>query len=235
LIENIYTTGEYLEKNPTWHIEHSPWKAKQIMRMLAQNDIVPKTVCEVGCGAGEILKQLQENMEHPCTLWGYEISQQAFDLCKSRENERLHFKLADFLQEKDPFFDLILLIDIIEHLEDYFSFLRDLKPKSQYKILHIPLDLTLRAIVRRELIGHRKHAGHLHYFTQDIALQMLKEVGYEVLDHFYTPIALEIPAKATPVEVKRQLLFLPRKIGFTIRRDLAVRLFGGWSLLVLAK
>ncbi|HVB75218.1 MAG TPA: hypothetical protein VNE38_16830 [Ktedonobacteraceae bacterium] len=35
-LEEVYTSGEYLEKNPTWHVEESPWKAKQIMRMLAQ-------------------------------------------------------------------------------------------------------------------------------------------------------------------------------------------------------
>ena len=235
MIENIYTSGEYLEKNPTWHIEHSPWKARQILRIMARNKLAPQSICEVGCGAGEILRQLQKKMEQPCMLWGYEISPQAFALCRSRENESLHFKLADIRQEKDMFFDLILLIDLIEHLEDYFGFLREIKQKSQYKILHIPLDLTLRAIVRRELIGHREHAGHLHYFMQDIALQMLKDVGYEVLDYFYTPIALEVPAKAMTTEVKRQLLLLPRKLSFAMQKDLAVRLLGGWSLLVLVK
>jgi ubiquinone/menaquinone biosynthesis C-methylase UbiE len=95
MLKNIYTSGEYAGKHPTWDVEHSPWKAKQIMRMMARNIIVPKTICEVGCGAGEILKQLQENMDNQCMLCGYEISPQAFELCKSRENEKLHFKLAD--------------------------------------------------------------------------------------------------------------------------------------------
>src|SRR6266566_9482186 len=143
MLENMYTSGKYAAKHPNWHVEDSLWKAKQIIRMMAQNNIVPKTICEVGCGAGEILKQLQENMDNQCTLWGYEISPQAFELCKSRENEKLHFELADIRQEKDAVFDLILLIDVIEHLEDYFSFLREIKAKSRYKMLHIPLDLTM--------------------------------------------------------------------------------------------
>ncbi len=54
MLENIYTSGEYAAKHPTWDVEHSSWKAKQIMRMMARNNIVPKTICEVGCGAGEI-------------------------------------------------------------------------------------------------------------------------------------------------------------------------------------
>ncbi|HYT46073.1 MAG TPA: class I SAM-dependent methyltransferase, partial [Methylomirabilota bacterium] len=187
MLENMYTSGKYAAKHPNWHVEDSLWKAKQIIRMMAQNNIVPKTICEVGCGAGEILKQLQENMDNQCTLWGYEISPQAFELCKSRENEKLHFELADITQEKDAFFDLILLIDIIEHLEDYFSFLREIKSKSRYKILHIPLDLIMPSILNDSmLIKTREVYGHIHYFTRKTALQMLKDLGYEVIDTFYT-------------------------------------------------
>src|SRR5216683_595214 len=143
MLDELYVSGEYLEKNPTWHAEDSPWKAQQIIRMMTKNNLIPKTICEVGCGAGEILKQLQVHMDRECTFWGYEISPQAFELCKSRSNDRLHFKLEDFTKEKGVFFDLILLMDVIEHLEDYFSFLREIKLKGQFKILHIPLDLSM--------------------------------------------------------------------------------------------
>src|SRR5579872_3669906 len=136
--EEIYISGAYLEKNPTWHVEESPWKAKQITRMMKQNDIKPKTICEVGSGAGEVLKQLEEKMDPTCLFWGYDISPQALELSKSRANERLHFKLADIRYEKDVFFDLILILDVIEHVEDYFSLLRDIQPKSTYKIIHLP-------------------------------------------------------------------------------------------------
>ncbi len=108
MIENMYTSGEYLERHPTWYVEDSPWKAKQIIRMMTQNNMLPETICEVGCGAGEILKQLQVRLGSQCTFWGYEISPQAFELCKSRENEKLHFRLADISQEAQAVFDLIL-------------------------------------------------------------------------------------------------------------------------------
>jgi len=235
MLKDIYTSGNYLEKNPTWHVEDSPWKARQVMRMMAQNQIVPKTICEVGCGAGEILKQLQEQLDSVCALWGYEISPQAFDLCKSRADEKLHFKLADFTQEKDIFFDLILLMDVIEHLEDYFSFLRAIKPKGHYKILHIPLDLTMKTVVSGRLIRFREFYGHIHYFTKDIALQMLKDVGYEVLDYFYTSASMELPSTEIKNEIKRKMLKLPRKLFFACNADLAARILGGWALLVLAE
>ncbi len=226
MFENIYTSGDYLAKHPTWHTEDSPGKAEQIMRMMAQNKIMPESICEVGCGAGEILKQLQQHMDSQCMLWGYEISPQAYELCKSRENAKLHFKLADIRQEKDTVFDLILLIDIIEHLEDYSSLLREIKPKSRYKILHIPLDLSMLNVVNDSVIlKTRETYGHIHYFTRKIALQMLKDLGYEVIDNFYTGPYADFSTTQK----------LVRKLSFAIHRDLAVRVLGGWSLLVLAK
>ncbi len=221
MFEELYTGGSYLEKNPTWHVEESPWKAKQVLRMIAQNNIVPRTICEVGCGVGEVLKQLQEHMDNESLFWGYDISPQAFELCKSRANERLHFKLADIRQEQDTFFDLILVMDVIEHLEDYFGFLREIRSKSQYKILHIPLDLSVQTILRRNgLLKVRNSYGHIHYFTKEIAIQLLKDVGYEVLDYFYTSRAIEVPSN----EFRRNLLRLPRKLLFAISEDLAARI-----------
>ena len=142
MLEKMYVDGGYLEKNPGWHVEESAWKAQQIDRMLKRHHLEPATICEVGCGAGEILKHLQDKMDDSCELWGYDISPQALELCAPKANERLHFKLADTRQEPEVFTDLLLLMDVIEHLEDYFSFLRALQPKSHYKILHIPLDLS---------------------------------------------------------------------------------------------
>jgi hypothetical protein len=53
--EKIYTQGEYFEKNQTWHIEDSPWKTEQLMKIIKRNQLQPTSICEVGCGAGEIL------------------------------------------------------------------------------------------------------------------------------------------------------------------------------------
>lgn len=230
--QELYTSGEYLEKNPTRHVEESPWKAKQVIRMMQQDHIAPKTICEVGCGAGEVLSQLQKYMGEDCFLWGYEISPQALELSGSRANERLHFKLADLRQEKDAFFDLILVMDVIEHLEDYFSSLRGIRSKGQYKMLHFPLDLSVQTVVRSHgLLNVRRSYGHIHYFTKEIALQMLNDVGYDVLDYCYTARALELPSK----QIKRNLMRLPRKLLSAVNIDLAARILGGWSLLALAK
>jgi cyclopropane fatty-acyl-phospholipid synthase-like methyltransferase len=231
MLEEIYTNGIYLEKHPDWHIEESAWKVRHILCMLRRRHLMPTTICEVGCGAGEVLKLLQANMSDECTLWGYDISPQAFDLCQQRANARLHFKLADIRREQDVFFDLILMLDVVEHVEDYFSFLRDLKHKSHYKIFHIPLDISVQTVLRgKTLIRNRNVHGHIHYFTKETALRTLEDVGYEVLDYSYSPeYELDAPLLST------NLMKLPRKAFFALHEDWAVRLLGGSRILVLAK
>jgi cyclopropane fatty-acyl-phospholipid synthase-like methyltransferase len=227
----LYTTGEYLRRNPLWHVEESRWKATQILRMLSRHHLAPHTVCEVGCGAGEVLRQLQVNMAADCLFWGYDISPQAIELCRNRTNERLHFELRDITAGSRLSFDLMLVLDVIEHLEDYFTFLRAIKPLGGHTMLHIPLDVSVQTVARRRgLIKGRAAYGHLHYFTKETALETLKDAGYEVIDSFYTARANEL---ATSV-LSRKFLRPPRRLLFGIHQDLTVRLLGGYSLLVLA-
>jgi ubiquinone/menaquinone biosynthesis C-methylase UbiE len=249
MLETLYTSGDYLKKNPTWHIGESHWKAREIIRMMVRNNLAPKTICEVGCGAGEILKRLQMNMDDSCTFWGYEISPQAFELCKDRSNEKLHFNLLNITQEKDAFFDLILVMDVLEHMEDYFSFLREIRHKSLYKIVQLPMDISVRSILRGELTKYRNSYGHIHYFTKELALQTFKDLGYELLDYFYTYESVEyLPESSDKLEnnvlkrlrkrlgkIKRGLLKGRDKLSFTIHEDLAVRILGRWRLLILVK
>ncbi|MHC1623668.1 MAG: class I SAM-dependent methyltransferase [Candidatus Methanospirareceae archaeon] len=228
----MYNNGVYLAKNPTWHIEDSHWKATQILKMMQRNNLRPRTVCEVGCGAGEILRQLQINMATDCFFSGYEISNQAFELSKNKANDRLQFKLMDFLAEKDVFFDIILLIDLIEHLEDYYTFLRQLRSKSVYKIIHVPLDMSAQMVARRvPIMAVRNSVGHIHYFMKDIVISFLKDTGYEILDYFYTAESLDLPPRSLEMKIAR----IPRKILFAINKDIAVRTLGGFSLMVLVK
>jgi hypothetical protein len=230
--ETIYEDGTYLAKNRTWHEEDSPWKAGHISRILKKNKITPSTICEVGCGAGGILRCLADDFGPDVTFIGYEVSPQAFEICKGKETQNTHYFLKDLLAEPESFFDVVMAIDVFEHVEDYIGFVRQLRPKAEYKIFHIPLDLSVQTVLRGSPIrAVRKRYGHIHYFTKDTALATLQLAGYEVIDHFYTAGNLELPH----LDWKKKLMKLPRKLFFALSPDLAVRVVGGFSLLVLAK
>jgi hypothetical protein len=230
--QDFYESGDYLEHNQSWHTEDSPWKAGNILKMIRKNNISPKSVCEVGCGAGEILRQMSREMPSDTEFYGYEISPQAFEMSKSRENEHTHFFLKDLLAE-DPSvqFDMVMAIDVFEHVEDDFGFVRKLKERATHKIYHIPLDISVNGILQDKFMHGRKTVGHIHYYTKETALALLRDTGHEIVDHFYTADSLELPRKTFKSKVAK----VPRKLMFDARPDLCVKLFGGFSLLVLAR
>ena len=179
----MYSDGRYLESNPGWHTEDSPWKAQQVLRMLKQHDIHPHTVAEIGCGAGEIVRQLSLNL--PETAFsGFDISADAISMARSRESDRVRFFNADFRTSPDNF-DVLLVMDVVEHVEDCFGFLRSIRERAEYKIIHIPLDMSVSLLLRNRLMLVRKSVGHIHYCRT--ALALLEDTGYEILDYFYTP------------------------------------------------
>ena len=117
-----YSDGDYLAKHPDWHVKDSPWKALMIDKIINRNELSPRTIAEVGCGAGEILRQLSlKPLYSKVYFTGYEISDDAFKLSQLRSTERLNFL------KKDPFYDenrydIVLCIDVFEHVENYMEF-----------------------------------------------------------------------------------------------------------------
>ena len=229
--QNRYLSGDYAAQNPSYHVEDSAWKARQILGLLHKHGQQPKTVCEVGCGAGEVLRQLQGQLPAETLLSGYEVSPQAFALAASRANERLRFSCADFLTETTDPYDLVLCVDVFEHVEDYLGFLRKLRTRGMYTLFHIPLDMSAQAVWRvGTIVENRRRVGHLHYFCKETALMTLEESGYEIVDWTYTASGID-RAKTFGAKIAA----LPRRIAALFSRDFAARVLGGYSLLVLAK
>ena len=228
----IYRNGSYLENNPSWHMEESPLKVRQIQRTMKQQKLAPKTVCDVGCGAGLVLAELQPHLPSDCVCWGYDVSPDALAMTASRGNEKLLFRLRDIRKDEcDTFFDLLLMLDVFEHVEDYMGLLRAVQSKAKQKLFHIPLDLSVQAVLRKNgLLLRRDHHAHLHYFTKETALRTLTDVGYTIIDHFYTPRCIELGDL-----LAQKMARIPRKLSFAAFPELTVRLLGGYSLMVLAE
>lgn len=238
-----YREGEYLEKVPEWHVGDSHWKAGKVLEILRRNAIVPRSLCDVGCGAGQILVELQDGLGREVEMVGYDISPQAIALCAGKENASLTFRQCDFLTEEEAKFDVLLLLDVFEHVPDYLDFLKRLRGRARWFVFHIPLDLNVQALLQgsRPMLDMRRRYGHLHYFTAETALATLADCGFKVRDSFYT-WDTEIDGRPKPPPGLKGRLRYPltcliytiERLLFRWRPALPARLRKRFNLLVLA-
>ncbi len=227
---SIYTSGEYQLKNPGWHEETSIWKAEQIWHLMEKHRLRPSRVCEIGSGAGGILMSLASRLPE-CQFVGYEISPQAFEIAKAKQNGRVDFRLENEFIDGEQF-DIAMAIDVIEHVDDYIGFLKQMRMKARYKLFHIPLDMFAWYVLREKPLLDLRHAvGHIHYFNKDSALATLEYTGHEIKDWVYTS-GLDAPGADNQRSGAKCKNFL-RKVMFRANPDVAVRSLGGYSLLVL--
>lgn len=228
--ESIYTDGSYLDKTGgTWHLEDSPFKAKQVVGILARHpEVRPNTVCEIGCGAGGILAELQKLLPGGTTFTGYEISPQAHALSAGFSNAQCRYVLGDAFADPSTY-DLVLVMDVVEHVEDCFSFLRRTRRKGRWKLYHIPLDTHASGTLRG--VNGWDSFGHIHLFTLETALKLVEHTGHRVVDWTLTDGALAAPNK----KFRTRIANLVRLPLAKFSAKLAARLIGGYSILILAE
>lgn len=226
-----YTGGDYLSCNPSWDLEDSPWKALRTLEILEEVRFRPSSICEVGCGAGGVLAEIRRAFAE-AELVGYDIASDAAKFWPRHAWADISFKKGDFFLLNRRRFDLLLILDVIEHLENPFDFLLRLREFGRAFVFHIPLDLSAINVLReRPLLRARSRVGHVHFFTKEIALSLLKECGYHVLASRYTGAAFSSPKRT----FKARLAAFPRRLMYRANKDFGVRLLGGETLMVLAR
>lgn len=222
---DLYASDRYLDlTGGTWHIEDSPFKAKYVDLLASRNQLSPKSVCEIGCGAGAVLAELRSKWTADVDFVGYEVSPQAHQLSQQFAQHNLRYVLGDAFALQ-PEVDLALVMDVVEHVEDCFDFLRKARVLGRYKIYHIPLEITCTSALR-DLFGRGYEVGHIHHFSLSSALAALRYTGHRVIDYHLTPIAFE---RAKLLRTRFANLFrrcLPAQV--------ATRVLGGYSLMALA-
>lgn len=225
---NIYSNGTYLKSNANWDQEHSPYKAKLIIEML--NGINAKSILEVGCGAGEIIRILSCRFPD-IKFTGYDISTDAANFWAGKESPNLEFRCSDVLESEEQV-DVVLCLDVFEHISDYIGFLERLKVHGTYFIFKIPLDMNVMKLMTRGLAYARSEVGHIHYFNEWSAKATLEDCGYKIEVAKLSPAFLHV----LPSNFRQYIIVIPRILAhFLIGSRLACKLLGGYSMIVRAK
>ena len=163
-------------------------------------------ILDVGCGTGRfgaILKKMMANSGYHINIYGTDVDYNALTIAKDKYKGVF---LLDLDKNDLPFtnnlFDLVVCLDVIEHIKNPYKLLENidkiLKSKG-FLILSTPNVQWIYHIIRLcfgygpKTFGHTFKVnekiwdgGHLHYFTlKDINI-ICKESGFEIIDVVYS-------------------------------------------------
>lgn len=226
-----YLNGDYAQKNPDWDSADACWKAGKLHQLLLDHACRPSSIVEIGCGSGAILSELRRFFPQ-ASLTGFDIAPDVVRFWEETTALGIRFELADYLALEVPIPDLLLVLDVLEHLGNPWEFLARLRRRSKLVAIHFPLDLSAVSVLRESpLLQVRDKVGHLHYFTRGLALSLLEESGFEIVEARYTGAALDAPQRS----FKTRVAGWARRLAYAVDRDLGARLLGGETLMVLAR
>jgi len=106
-----------LEKIESVETVHWWWEGRrQLLKMLLVGKKYEK-ILDIGCGTGETMTFLHK-LYPKAQLYGIDSSAKAIKYVKSRLHKNVTLASATKLPFKDSFFDAVLFLDVLEHVQD---------------------------------------------------------------------------------------------------------------------
>ena len=236
---DLYLSGDYTKKNHSYHSEDSEFKWKNFLNILKKSNLnlnKVHSISDIGCGSGQIILQANNSklFNDQCVFDGYDINPDAISVAK-KNSGKVSFFNEDFINLKEPKRDLIIAADVFEHVQDTYNFLTKLKDKGNFFLFNIPLEISLFSMIRKKnTFKHSfENVGHLHFYTKKTALLTLENIGFEILNCNLVNNRFE--EFKNNKKITSLLINIPQYIVEKVSQNLACSIFGGYSLVVLAK
>lgn len=179
---------KYRHLRPTHYIDKTKMPyTSHTMALRIIEEARPERILDIGCGAGFVARRCEER--------GARVT--GVDVRKSPEGTMTEFHLVDLEKEPLPVdifeFDVVLLLDMIEHLENPEQFLLSLRNRSKITGKEAPLmlistaNVAFAAIRLNLMLGRFTYAErgildimHKRLFTRRSLRKTLEECGYLV-------------------------------------------------------
>ncbi|MBM3251895.1 MAG: class I SAM-dependent methyltransferase [Candidatus Omnitrophica bacterium] len=176
LPDEHYESLAKLEASYWWHISRVNWTEKFIRSIYP--DTVTLNVLDYGCGTGGFLYELNKRLRFKSYL-GVDSSDKAIQLALKYGNYFRQINPVDFRLPEDV--NLILLMDVLEHIEDDGHFLKsltgDLKRKI-YVLISVPALPCLYS-------NWDKTLGHYRRYTKESLGKLVEKAGGKIKNMKY--------------------------------------------------
>jgi SAM-dependent methyltransferase len=161
----------------------SRWKWREMERLIRTASRTPRSILEFGCGSGEML-ELAGQAFPDAVLHGIDLSERMVAMAGARlPRARLQAGGIERLESRSERVDLVLAVDILEHLPDPARAMRALGLAGRDVALKIPLEKrVIRLGWRRQKPGPEHHiAGHLHFWTLGQSRSLIRQGGLRIV------------------------------------------------------
>ncbi len=144
-------------------------------------------ILDIGCGTGALMKQI----EPYGSVTGIDVSSQAVAFCKSRGISNVRLGDATSISEKDNTFDLVVALDVLEHVQDdrkvLSEMLRVLKPGGKL-IVFVPAYMILWGVTDMLSEHYRRYTrSELKNKASDAGIAIIKASYFNTF--LFMPIA----------------------------------------------
>ena len=146
----------------------------------------PKSVLEVGCGEGHVIKLLLEVTNAP--IVATDLSESVLeDARRAISSDRVRFRAADImeLEPLEPAPDLVVCCEVLEHLPDPQGGLEALqRQRANWYLLSVPREPIWRALNMARgtyLKDFGNSPGHLQHWSQKGFLKFISQAFEPVI------------------------------------------------------
>jgi len=158
-------------------------QTEEILRLISKLGV--RTVLDVGCGSGDNLAALSQAMPH-VELYGADVSPQALALAAQRAPGVGLHEIDVQISRTDQHFDLVMAIQVIEHLPDDTAALRNMALMAKQWVLVTSM--------RGRMRPSEKSIGHFRNYSDRELREKAAAAGLDVVDifgwgfPFYSPL-----------------------------------------------
>jgi hypothetical protein len=177
--------------NESYRRKNSDWKSGVLYNLFSGMPRINR-IAEIGGAEGHVLAGFIQRLGYPVEGINYELANKFIDEGRKR-HKKIQFINADITKESiNNRFDVIILSDIIEHIEDDELFLEKISKLTRYVLINIPIEKCLhikflRSIGKVPPLGMTHWAGHLHDYNIDSAIQLISKYFTVMNSYFEDP------------------------------------------------
>jgi SAM-dependent methyltransferase len=227
-----YTDGSYWAHRKD---SDSSYKVRLVLSLLESSGIELSRhfrAVEVGCGQGAFLVPLAHALRErgfAPELLGLDISAKAIEMANAR-TEGIDFAVGSATEVPSEL-DLIFLMDVVEHVDQPYDFIRSLACKSRYLVIHLPIEHSIAHLLLRKPTTSHAEFHHIHFYSWETAQLLVAELPFRLVSRQFSAASMETVDLARGFS--RRALLLARLVIYRLAPRFAPTLAGGSVLLLL--